>query len=121
MKGPISYALAYPGRVENVMPPLSLAGVGELTFEEPDTKKYKSLTLTYQVLEQGGTMPCVFNAANEVAVDAFLDEKISFAGITRVVSDTLDEHRVSKGGSLEEIMYASEWARGKARDLIGKL
>jgi 1-deoxy-D-xylulose-5-phosphate reductoisomerase len=119
MKGPISYALAYPGRVENVMPTLSLAVVGELTFMEPDREKYRSLSLTYQVLEQGGTMPCVFNAANEVAVDAFLNEKISFAGITRVVSDTLDEHRVSKGGSIEEIVEASEWARDKAGHLIG--
>ncbi len=118
MKGPISYALSYPERFGNVLPSLNLAQIKELTFEEPDLKKYPSLGLTYDALNAGGTMPCVLNAANEIAVDAFLGEKISFSEIPRVVSETMAEHRVLKGESMEEILGASEWARQKAKEVI---
>ena len=121
MKGPISYALSYPRRVSNVMPVLSLPKVKELTFEEPDMEKYMALSLAYEALEKGGTMPCVLNAANEAAVEAFLDEKISFSGITSVVSGTMARHEVKKGVEIEEIIKASEWARSRAEDIIGEL
>ena len=121
MKGPISYALSYPRRVSNAMPGLSLPKVKELTFEEPDMEKYMALSLAYEALQMGGTMPCVLNAANEAAVEAFLDEKISFPGITSVVSGTMARHEVKKGVEIEEIIKTSKWARSRAEDIIGEL
>ena len=121
MKGPISYALSYPGRISNVVPGLNLPEVRELTFEEPDMKKYKALSLAYEALEKGGTMPSVLNAANEAAVDAFLDEKIPFTAITRVVSSTMEFHEVTNGENINEIISASEWARAKAEDIISEV
>ncbi len=119
MKGPIAYALSYPGRLGGVLPPLNLAGIGELTFEKPDRNKYPALSLTYEALRAGGTMPCVLNAANEIAVEAFLEERIPFTGITGVVSDTMAEHRSVKAGSIEEVLKVSEWAKRKAKEIIG--
>lgn len=118
MKGPISYALSYPDRFGGVLPVLNLAEIRELTFEEPDSEKYPALSLTYDALRAGGTMPCVLNAANEVAVEAFLEEKIPFTGISRVVSDTMTEHKVLKGEQIDEIMNASDWAKQKAAEII---
>lgn len=118
MKGPISYALSYPKRLSNILPSLNLAKIKELTFEEPDLKKYPSLALTYEALNAGGTMPCVLNAANEIAVEAFLNERISFMGIPAVVADTMAEHEVLKGETIEEVISASEWARKKAEEII---
>ena len=118
MKGPISYALSYPARLGDVLPPLDLAEIKTLTFEEPDTKKYPALLLTYDALRAGGTMPCVLNAANEVAVDAFLEEKIPFTGISRVVSDTMAEHDVLNGETIEEIIGVSNWARQRTLEII---
>jgi 1-deoxy-D-xylulose-5-phosphate reductoisomerase len=118
MKGPISYALSYPERFGNVLPPLNLAEIGGLTFMEPDMEKYQSLSLTYEALRAGGTMPCVLNAANEIAVEAFLNGKISFTEISRVVSDTMKGHRVLKGETIEEVISASGWAKQKAGELV---
>ncbi len=118
MKGPISYALSYPDRLGNVLPALDLAEVKELTFEEPDMKKYPSLSLTFDALRAGGTMPCVLNAANEIAVDAFLEEKIPFTGISSVVSDTMAEHEVLSGETIEEVINVSNWARQKTLEII---
>ncbi len=118
MKGPISYALSYPDRIGNILPELDLAEIKQLTFEEPDTKKYPSLSLTYDALRAGGTMPCVLNGANEAAVEAFLDGSISFTGISRVVSGTMAAHKAGKGETIEEVIRASEWARKKAGSMI---
>lgn len=121
MKGPISYALSYPQRFENVLPSLDLSKVGELTFEEPDRNKYPSLSLTYDALRAGGTMPSVLNAANEVAVESFLNKKIPFTEISTVVADTMTQHKVSGGKTIEDIIDASNWARKKAEELIESL
>jgi 1-deoxy-D-xylulose-5-phosphate reductoisomerase len=118
MKGPISYALSYPERIGNILPSLNLAEVGELTFEEPDLHKYPSLALTYDALNAGGTMPCVLNAANEIAVEAFLSERIAFMDISRVVARTMEEHKVLKGESIEEVVGVSEWAKQKAQETV---
>ncbi len=118
MKGPISYALSYPDRLGNVLPALDLAEEKELTFEEPDMKKYPSLSLTFDALRAGGTMPCVLNAANEIAVDAFLEERIPFTGISSVVSDTMAEHEVLSGETIEEVINVSNWARQKTLEII---
>jgi 1-deoxy-D-xylulose-5-phosphate reductoisomerase len=119
MKGPISYALSYPERFGHVLPALNFADIAELTFENPDNGKYPALALAYEAIREGGTMPCVMNAANEVAVDAFLKERIKFTDITRVVSDTMAAHGVFKCGSIEEIIHVSEQAGQKALDIIG--
>ena len=118
MKGPISYALSYPERLGKVLPTLELAEIRELTFEEPDVKRFPSLAITYDALRAGGTMPCVLNAANEAAVEAFLDERIPFTEIFRVVSDTMAEHEVSDGETIEEVINVSEWAKEKAKEVI---
>ncbi len=118
MKGPIGYALSYPGRLGDILPPLNLAEIRELTFEEPDINKYPALALTYDALKAGGTMPCVLNAANEIAVEAFLEGDITFTGITGVVSGTMAEHRVLRGETIEEVVTVSEWARQKAKEII---
>jgi len=118
MKGPISYALSYPDRFENVLPVLDLAKIGELTFEDPDMENYPSLSLTYDALKTGGTMPCVLNAANEVAVEAFLAEKIPFTEITCIVDRTMADHTVSEGSSIDEVIRASEWAKQRAGEFV---
>lgn len=120
MKGPISYALSYPHRSKSVMPALSLADVAKLTFKKPDHEKYPSLSLTYDALKRGGTMPCVLNSSNEAAVEAFLNKKISFTAITRVVSKTMSEHSVLKGETIEEVLSASNWARQRAEEIINE-
>jgi len=118
MKGPISYALSCPERLGDILPPLDLAKTGTLTFEEPDMNKYQSLALTFDALKKGGTMPCVLNAANEVAVAAFLEERIGFTDIFRLISDTMSEHEVLAADSLAEVLAASDWAMSKAEELI---
>ncbi|RJR17493.1 MAG: 1-deoxy-D-xylulose-5-phosphate reductoisomerase [Nitrospiraceae bacterium] len=118
MKGPISYALSYPERFGNILQSLDLARIGELTFEDPDVDRYPSLALTYKALRAGGTMPCVLNAANEVAVDSFLDGKILFTDISLLVSETMAEHRVISGDTIEEVISASEWARQRANEIV---
>ncbi len=120
MKGPITYALSYPQRFKHVLPSLDLPGTGELTFEEPDRNKYPSLSLAYDALRTGGTMPAVLNSANEVAVEAFLDKKIPFTGIHAVVADIMAHHRILDSSSLEDILEASEWSREKAEEAIKK-
>jgi len=118
MKGPISYALSYPERFENVVEALDLAKIGALTFQAPDMDKYASLNLTYCALRTGGTMPCVLNAANEVAVEAFLDEKIPFTEITNIIDRTMADHTVSEARSIEEVIGASEWAKQRAGEFV---
>jgi len=118
MKGPISYALSYPERLSDVLQVLDLAEIRELTFEQPDAKKYPALSLAYDAIKTGGTTPCVLNAANEVAVEAFLDKKISFTSMARLVSRTMAEHKAIKAETIEETVNASNWAKGKAEEII---
>jgi 1-deoxy-D-xylulose-5-phosphate reductoisomerase len=118
MKGPIAYALSYPERLGGVLPRLDLAEVAKMTFEEPDREKYPALDLTFEALRRGGTMPCVLNAANEAAVEAFLEEKISFTEITDVVRETMAGHEVLDGETIDEVLNASAWAFDAACDII---
>ncbi len=118
MKGPIAYALSYPERLEGVSPPLNLVSVGTLTFEEPDTEKFPCLAYAYGSLEAGGTMPAVLSAANEVAVKHFLDEKIGYPDIARVIKMTMDAHTPSPVKTVEEALKADLWARQEAERVI---
>ena len=121
MRVPISYALGYPRRLTKDMPGLDLARVGSLTFREPDTERFPCLGHAYDALNAGGTMPAVLNAANEEAVQAFLDGKIGFMDIPAVIKGAMDAHRPAEPRSVEDVMKADRWARAKATKLIKSL
>jgi 1-deoxy-D-xylulose-5-phosphate reductoisomerase len=123
MKGAIAYAMSYPGRLGDVMEPLDLARLGQLTFEEPDTDCFPCLAYAYDALRDGGTMPAVLNAANEVAVEGFLEGKIGFMDIPRIIKNTMDEHGSngndpSAARSLEGVIEAHRWAARRASTLV---
>jgi len=124
MRLPIQYALTYPRRLPTGLARLDLAQLGQLTFAKPDTRKFPSLQLAYDVLRLGGMAPAVLNAADEIAVDAFLQGKIRFTAIYRVVERTLAAHlRHSSGGhaGLAQIKQADAWARERAKEVIERL
>ena len=112
MRLPIQYALTYPERWPREAAPLDLAALGTLSFESPDPKRFPCLNLAYQALRTGGTMPAVLNAANEVAVQAFLEDRLPFTRIAEVNERTMTRHQVIVHPSLEEILEADRWARG---------
>ncbi len=118
MRIPIAYALAYPERLGLDLPPLNFYTVQTLTFQEPDLSRFPCLNLAFSACKEGGTMPAVLNAANEVAVQAFLDNRISFMGIPRLVDQVMQEHAVEPGIELEAFLAADTWARRKAEDII---
>lgn len=118
MRGPISYALAWPDRISSGIPRLDFAKPSSLTFEQPDIEKFPALRLARQAAEAGGTMPAVMNAANEVAVAAFLEDAISFVRIPQVVEDTMHRHAVAKCATIEAALAADHWARQTAQSLI---
>jgi 1-deoxy-D-xylulose-5-phosphate reductoisomerase len=112
---PIQYAVTYPERRPSGLPPLDLAKIGSLTFEAPDEKRFPALRLARESGEAGGTLPGVFNAANEVAVEAFLEEKISFPRIWEMVETVMSAHRNEKKPDLATIIAADQWARDQAK------
>ncbi len=119
MKIPIQYALTYPERRPLPVERLSLSKQRELTFFEPDVERFPALALAYEVLRDGGTAATVFNAANEVAVDAFLAERISFPDIGTTIQSTLRTHRdrgepAEDVPDLDAILAADRWARAEA-------
>lgn len=117
---PIQYALTYPERVRSERVQTSLARLGSLTFEEPDLGRFPSLNLARTAGEVGGTMPAVLNAANEVAVDAFVSRAISFPDIPAAVRHVMDQHRVQTHPSLAQILEADSWARKEAASWASK-
>jgi 1-deoxy-D-xylulose-5-phosphate reductoisomerase len=118
MKGPIAYALTYPERLADVSPDLDLARVGALTFEEPDTDRFPCLAYAFDALGAGGTMPAVLSAANEVAVGCFLEGKIGYGDIARVIRSTMDAHTPAPVRTVEDALAADLWARGEAEKTI---
>ncbi len=121
MRAPIQHALTYPRRRENSLEPLNLAQVGALTFEEPDLDLFAALRLATQAGREGGTKPVVLNAANEVAVEAFLDERLAFLQLPELVEVLLDEHQSFSPGSLQEVLDVDGWTRRRANEIIGGL
>lgn len=111
---PIQYALTYPERAKSDRVQTSLAKLGSLTFEEPDTDRFPALNLARRAGEVGGTLPAVLNAANEVAVEAFVNRKLNFPQITDTVRRTMDAHTVIEHPTLEQILEADAWARREA-------
>lgn len=115
---PIQYALTHPERMANQRVQTNLASIGTLQFEEPDSERFPALDLARRAGEVCGTLPAVFNAANEVAVDAFCEGKLSFLGITKLVSDVMDQHQVISHPDLTQILESDQWARRHATVLI---
>lgn len=121
MRVPILYALTYPDRFTSDLPRLDLLKNNSLTFFEPDTKKFRNLTLAYNALKEGGNMPCILNASNEIAVNAFLDGKIGFTQMPDVVSWAMDNSVFSPSPDLESLEETDKRARETATNYINKL
>ncbi len=117
MRVPISYALHHPQRVDVPVPPLDLAAVGELTFEAPDAAAFPCLRLAREAGEAAGTAPCVLNAADEVAVAAFLERRIPFTAIAEVVEATLEALPPRQPTHFEDLFAVDAEARGHAHEL----
>ena len=117
---PIQYAVTFPERMPSGLPPLDLAKLGSLTFEAPDEKRFPALRLAREAGEAGGTLPGVFNAANEVAVEAFLAEQISFPLIWGMVEEVMEKHTTLSSPDLDAIIEADRWARSEAKVRLEK-
>ncbi len=120
MRTPIAYALAYPERIDAGVPSLDLFQIARLDFEAPDFERFPCLQLAYAALRAGGTAPAILNAANEVAVAAFLDRRLSFLGIPRLIEATLAALPAGPEGSLADVLTADAEARRIATALISE-
>jgi 1-deoxy-D-xylulose-5-phosphate reductoisomerase len=118
MKGAIAYALSQPGRLDIGTDFPDFTALGSLTFDPPDVTKFPSLNFAFEACKQKGTLPAVMNAANEVAVQAFLDGRIGFLGIFDIISSTMGRHRRIDNPELSGIIEADHWARETANSLI---
>jgi 1-deoxy-D-xylulose-5-phosphate reductoisomerase len=118
MRLPIQWALQYPERVPGIAPPLNLATMGPLTFEAPDEARFPALGLARQAIRRGGTSPAAMNAANEVAVQAFLDGATGFYGITGCIEAVLERHEPIARPNLDDVYAADAEARRMAREFF---
>ena len=118
MRLPIQYAFSYPERWESPVPPLDLVRAGRLDFHAPDLEAFPCLGLAYRALEAAGSLPTVLNAANEVAVEAFLAGQLGFTAIPRIIETTLDAHLAAPVSSLVEVRAIDRWARERAREAV---
>jgi len=118
MRVPIQYALTYPERVVANYPKLDFTTLSSLTFSKPDMVTFPALQLAFDAGRSGGTLPCVFNAANEVAVYSFLQGKIAFLDIVTVIRSVMKEHTIVAKPKLEEIYRADGWARAQANEVV---
>jgi len=119
MKGPIAYALTYPARIPSGVKPLDLTTLSGLTFFNPDLVRFPALKLAYQALQAGESMPAVMNAANEIAVEAFLGGRIGFMAIAESIERVMDLHTPHALNSIEEVLEADRWGRRTAREALG--
>jgi 1-deoxy-D-xylulose-5-phosphate reductoisomerase len=120
MRGPIQYALSYPERFAGPVPPIDLTHPHTMEFFPVDHGRFPSLRLAYEALEGGGTLPAALNAANEVAVQAFLDRRLRLTGIPKVVGRVMRRHRPQAADSMDAILDADRRARTEAGDLIAR-
>jgi 1-deoxy-D-xylulose-5-phosphate reductoisomerase len=118
MRTPIAYGMAWPERIEAGVESLDLFDIARLNFEKPDEETFPCLRLARDAFAVGGSMPAVLNAANEVAVAAFLGEQIGFTAIPSLIKQVMDQHTVVQADSLESILSADAWARELANDLV---
>lgn len=120
MRLPIQYALAYPKRLKSNFQSLGFADLATLSFEQPDTEKFPNLGFAYQAIGQGGNMPCILNAANEVVVAAFLEDKIGFTQMSRVIEQTMQQAGFIAQAGYEDYLQTDKEARSIARELVGQ-
>jgi 1-deoxy-D-xylulose-5-phosphate reductoisomerase len=120
MRLPIQYALTYPERVESDLPPLDLDAALTLDFHPPDFERFPCIGLAYRALAAGGTAPSTLNAANEVAVDAFLQDRIGFLAIPEILAETLSRLETRPAGDLETVLEADRLAREEAERLVSR-
>jgi len=118
MRIPIAYALSFPNRLKGSWPALDLTEHGELNFEPVEKRRFPALSLAYQALREGGTMPVVLNGANEIAVAAFLEGRIGFREIHRIIARTMNRHVKRVAKEIGEILEVDQWARQHAASLI---
>ena len=121
MRLPIQYACSYPDRWDGSLPSLDLTRAGRLEFHEPAHDRFPCLGLAYSALRAGGTVPVVLNAANEIAVGAFLDHKLGFLAIPRVIEKAMQAHAAEPVSTLQAVRRADAWARDYARDAAREL
>jgi 1-deoxy-D-xylulose-5-phosphate reductoisomerase len=119
MRVPIAHALGWPQRIASGVESLDIVRAGRLDFEAPDLEKFPCLTLARRAAEAGGTAPAVLNAANEVAVGAFLSGQLAFVEIPVIIDQVLSQHSVRSVASLEDVMAADGWARLQAQARLG--
>lgn len=120
MRYPAKYALMYPQRVSGVVDPIDFCSLGSLTFDAPNEEVFKMLPLAKQVAKQGGVMPCAYNAANEIAVGLFLEEKIGFTDIYRIVNSVIGECKNIQAPTLDDILQTDSLVRNLALDLYNR-
>lgn len=118
MRLPIQYAFSYPNRLKSSFDRLDFTTMGNLTFEEPDLTRFRNLDLAYNALNQGGNIPCIINAANEVVVDAFLHDKISFLAMSDVIENTMSKIAFISKPTYEDYVNTDDEARKLAASLI---
>ena len=118
MRLPIQYAFSYPRRLNADFPRVDFTTLGTLTFEEPDTERFRNLALAYRAIERGGNMPCILNAANEVCVAAFLHDSMGFLEMSDVIAETMERVPFRKESSLEDYINTDAEARRVAASLI---
>jgi len=121
MRTPISYAMRYPERLPLDLPSLDLTEIGKLSFCKPDHDRFPCLRLGYESLRIGGTMPAAMNAANEIAVDAFLNGGIRFTAIADIIRSTMEAHQSREVNTVEAALETDRWAREKAESLVVSL
>lgn len=121
MRIPIQYALSYPDRWESVVPEVNFRDLTQLTFGKPDLETFSCLKLAFEAGKEGGTLPCVLNAANEVAVAAFLNKRCKFTDIDQIVARVMYKHQKEQVDSLEQLEAIDAWAREEARSMVSAL
>jgi 1-deoxy-D-xylulose-5-phosphate reductoisomerase len=121
MRLPIQYALTYPERLATGLKSLDLTQIKSLNFQAPDLKRFPLLGLGMEAARVGGSMPAVLNAADEEAVGAFLNGRIGFLSIHKVVEKVVLHHTIVKNPSLQDILQADQWARIEAKNILEKL
>ena len=118
MRLPIQYALSFPERLSLSGPRLSLSEAGALTFEQPDMERFPCLSLAYQAISRGGNMPCILNAANEVANQAFRQDKITFPQLNQIIAATMQRVSFESSPSLEALLQTDQESRAVATEQI---
>jgi len=118
MRVPIAYAMSYPDRLEADLPSLDFTKLARMDFEAPDFEKFPCLKLAFRALKTGQSMPAILNAANEIAVQGFLEERIPFKEIPEIIKSTMDNHDCQPVNSIEDVLEADRWAREEATKLL---